>query len=205
MARSTGVYASDNAAGNELREDLLDILTDLSPKETPFFSGLQNSTATQNLHQWLNASVSRSSSVSAAAEGAEISYSDLTAPSRSTNYVQEIVRPYKVSWKAKDSDMAGYSDPEAYHSARAMAQWKLDAEYALIHGTGISGSSNVAWQMTGLRKAITTNFQSHATGTSLTENRFNDLLALMYNDVMDDTIIFLSDDGEFRRFYKDIK
>lgn len=182
---SAGVYRTD--AANELREDLLDMITDLSPIKTPLFNGLGKSVATANIHQWLNDSISRESSVSAAAEGAELSYSDLDGPDRSTNFVQEIVQPYKVSRKAKDSDLAGYSDPEAFHAAKAMKQWKLKAEYALIYGSGISGASGVAWSMSGFKKVLTTNYVSYASGTSLTEDRFNDILELPYDNVEDDT------------------
>jgi len=182
---SSGVYRTDNASGNELKEDLLDIITDLSPVQTPIFTGLQKSRATNSVHQWLNDSVSRASSVSAAAEGAEITFSDLSAPSRGTNYVQEIVSPFKISQKMKDADTAGYSDPFAYFKGKAMKQWKMNAEYALIWGTGNSGISGTGWEMTGLKKAAG-NFYSTASGTSITERLFNDVLELVYNDVDDD-------------------
>jgi hypothetical protein len=187
MARSTGVYATDNTAGKELREDLLDIITNLSPKKTPLYSGLQKSTATQSVHQWLRDDTSRATSVSASQEGDEVSFSDLTPPSRVSNYVQEIIQPYKVSQKQIDSTNAGYKDALAYQQAKALAVWKMKAEYALINGTGTSGASGVAWEMTGLRKCLTTNFVSYASGTTITETRLNDILELAWDDVEEDT------------------
>jgi len=187
MARSTGVYATDQTAGKELREDLLDVITNLSPTQTPLYTGLQKSKASQSVHQWLRDEISRPTTVSASQEGDEVSFSDLTPPSRESNYVQEIMQPYKVSQKQIDSTNAGYKDALAYHQAKAIKIWKLKAEYALINGTGNSGASGVAWEMTGLRKCLTTNFVSYASGTTITETRLNDILELAWDDVEEDT------------------
>lgn len=182
---ASGVYRSDNAAGKQMREDLLDEITMISPVDTPLFSNLGESSATQSLHEWLNDTINRSSSANASAEGASASFSDLASPTRDNNYVQEIQRAYKVSWKARSSNMAGIRDQYDYEQAKAMKKWKLDAEYSLLFGSGISGASGSGWVMKGLRKAVTTNFVSYASGTSLTEARFNDILELAYDDVED--------------------
>lgn len=182
---ATGTYRTNNASGNELKEDVLDIITDISPKETPIMSGLGTSTATQSTHQFLKDSVARSTSINAIKEGFDTTYSDLTSPARDTNYVQEVERAVRVSQKQMDSSNYGMSDPYAYQKAKQMSGWKMDAEFSLIFGSGIAGDSGVAWTMKGLRKAITTNFVSYASGTTLTETRFNDILELAYDDVDD--------------------
>lgn len=182
---STGVYRTDNASGKQLREDLLDEMTMISPVETPFFSNLGESTANQTLHEWLNDSISRSTQIDASAEGADASFSDLDSPARDNNYTQEIQKTFKVSWKQRLSENAGISDQFEYEKAKALKRWKLSAEYSLIYGSGISGASGAGWVMKGLLKSITTNFVSYASGTSLTEERFNDILELCYDDVED--------------------
>lgn len=183
---SQGVYKSSDAKDIQLREDLLDLITDLSPTQTPLYTGLGKSTATQNVHEWLRDSVSRASSVETHIEGADVTFSDLASPDRETNYVQEITAPYKVARKLIKSNTVGGNEYDRQR-AKAMKSWKLKAEYALVHGTGAEGSSGVAAQMTGLKNAITTNFVSYASGTSLTEERFNDILELAFDDVEEDT------------------
>lgn len=183
---SAGVYRTDNAAGKQLREDLLDEMTMISPVETPLFSNLGESTANQTLHEWVNDEIARSSSVDAVAEGADASFSDLTSPSRNNNYVQEITKTFKVSWKQRMSENAGITDQFEYEKAKAMKRWKLAAEYSLIYGSGISGASGSGWSMKGLLTSLTSNYVSYASGTSLTEDRFNDILELCYDDVEDD-------------------
>lgn len=184
---SSAALKHQDVSGNALREDLLDIITDLSPTETPLFTGLQKSKAYQTVHEWNNITTGRSSSVSAAVEGGDVAFSKLSTPTRSRNYVQEITEAYKVSTKTQDSTLAGMPDPFAFYRARAMKIWKMKAEYALIWGTGNSGISGTAWEMTGLKKAISTNFYSAPSGATLSEKVFNDVLQLAYADVVDDT------------------
>ena len=184
---STGVYRTDNGLNKELREDLLDIITDLSPTMTPLYTGLQKSTAKQSFHSWVTDSVSRASATGAVAEGADVTFSDLASPTRVTNFVQEITEPYKVSQKMEDSDSAGMSSQLSYQRTKAMRRWKLKAEYSLLNGTGSSGLSGVAGEMKGLKAAITTNITSYTSGTSLTESAFNDILQLPFDNVEDDT------------------
>jgi hypothetical protein len=187
---ATGALRTNDTSNKELKEDLLDLITNLSPTMTPIFTGLQKSKAENSVHQWLNDTIARQTTTTAQAEGQDVTFGDLGSPSRGANYVQEITAPFKISQKMRDAGTAGYSDPVAYYGAKAMKTWKLKAEYALIHGTGNSGASGVAWEMTGLRKAITTNYYSSASGTSLTEKLFNDVLELAYGDVEDDTFEF---------------
>lgn len=183
---SSGVYRTDNAAGKQLKEDLLDEMTMISPVETPLFSNMGESEATQSLHEWVNDEIARATTLGATAEGADASFSDLTSPSRAQNYVQEITETFKVSWKQRKAENAGIDDQYTYEQAKAMKKWKLKAELSLLTGSGISGASGSSWTMKGLMSAITTNWVSYASGTSLTEERFNDILELAYADVEDD-------------------
>lgn len=179
---SQGVYRTDVAT--QVKEDLLDIITNLAPVATPIFTGLDKVKASASIHQWDVDTTSRASSNSAYAEGSDVTFTDITAPTRTTNYVQEIVSPFKISQKMIDSNTAG-GDQVAYYQSKAMADWKMKFEYSLIWGTGNSGSSGSGWEMKGLKKAISTNYYSSASGISLSEGVFNDVLELAYNDVDD--------------------
>ena len=50
FATGAGAYVMDDKA---VREDLLDVLTNLSPTDTQLMSGLGTSTAKQIYHEWL--------------------------------------------------------------------------------------------------------------------------------------------------------
>jgi hypothetical protein len=185
MATSSGAYLTHDSTRKQLREDLLDIITDLSPTETPLFTGLDKGKADGVFHEFLEYSVSRASGISASTEGEDDSFSALSTPSRNINFVQEITKPYKVSWIQAKSDNAG-GDELARRRSEAMKNWKLAFEYSLINGSGNSGASNTARVMKGLLVAITTNVTNFS-AASMTETKFNDFLQMAWNNAEDDT------------------
>lgn len=175
-----GLKTSDTV-GKELREDLLDIITDISPQATPIYSTLGKSTATASIHQWLRDSVSRATAVNTYVENSDTAGRNLVSPSRQTNYVQEITKDWAISQKQIDATSAGYSSADAYYKAKALKEWKLDVEYSLLWGTGISGVSGTGFEMTGLRKAITTNYTSMPSGATVTSTLFNNWMEALFD------------------------
>jgi hypothetical protein len=184
-------YGNIDSTDKELKESLLDVLTDLSPTKTPLFTMLGNSSASQTLHEFVEDSTPRATSSGAVAEGADTSYSALSAPTRKFNFVQAIEESFRVSQIQRRSDNVG-GDSFNRFKAKAMKTWKMRAEWSLLKGTGISAASGVGTEMMGMLKVITTNIGTYASGTSLTEDRYNDVLELMYNDVDDDLVVTLA-------------
>lgn len=182
---SQGVYLSYDANKKELKEDLLDIITDLSPTETPLFTGLQKTTANSVYHEFTEYAIARSTGGTGAIEGSDITFTRLNAPSRNLNYVQEFVSPYKVSLLVEKTETAGGSEV-ARNRAIAMKTLKLNMEQALIWASGNSGASNTGRLMKGLLSVISTN-NTNTSGTSLTETFFNNLLQMAWNSAEDDT------------------
>src|SRR3990167_9908390 len=161
------------------REDLLDLIGDVSPDETPLMTLLPDKSASQTLHEWLTFNIGRPTSVTSDVEGGDATYSDLTQPSRLTNIIQNIRQSVRVSGDEETVSVAGSSSPFAFQKAQALRQWKNKAEYALIMGTLASGSSGVARQMKSLRGWVTTNYTNRDSGTSFSETEIDD----MVNDV----------------------
>ena len=64
-------YATYTTVG--IREDLADIIYNISPTETPFMSGVGKTKATNTLHQWQTDALS-AVAANAQAEGATITY-----------------------------------------------------------------------------------------------------------------------------------
>jgi hypothetical protein len=166
-----------------LREDLIDIITDVSPDDNPLSTMLARTTASQPLHQWLEDYISRPSSVSGAVEGAAATYSDLEAPIRRTNWTMIHTQTFRVSGTESSSTQAGMGDPYDYQAAKALRNWKNNQEYALINGSLASGSSGVARQMAGIVNVVTSHYTNCNSGTSLSETAFNDFVEASWNDV----------------------
>ena len=170
------------------REDLLDVIGDVSPDETPLMTLFGTSTARGTLHEWLKYNVSRPSTVSSDVEGADTTFSDLTQPSRTNNVTHIIKQPIQVSRTERAVNVAGMGDPYAFQKADALRQLKMKMEYAILNSTRASGSSGVARTMTGVDAFITSVVTARNSGTSFSETELNDMTADAYTAVRADKV-----------------
>ena len=70
-----------------IREDLSDIIYNISPTDTPFMSGIGKTKATSTHYQWQTDTLG-AVAANAQAEGASISYPTLSSSSKVGNYTQ---------------------------------------------------------------------------------------------------------------------
>jgi hypothetical protein len=179
LLTQTGTNDTDVA----MREDLIDLLTDVSPDENPLSTMLAKTTAAQPLHQWLEDYISRPSSVATAIEGATATYDDLTQPARRTNWTHITTQTFRVSGTEIATEHAGMGSAYDYQAGKAMVNYKNKMEYALVNGTLASGSSGVARQMAGVDSVITSHFTARNSGSSLSETEFNNIVKDVWSDV----------------------
>ena len=165
------------------REDLLDIIADVSPDDNPLSTMLGTTKATQTNHEWLEDYLSRPTAVSAAVEGAAATYSDLTAPSRRNNIIQKIDVTFRVSGTERAVSVAGTADPYDYQASKALRDWKNNLEYSLLRGAVASGASGVARQMAGVQAIVTSHYTARNSGTSLSETELNAMVYDVATDV----------------------
>lgn len=170
------------------REDLIDVITDVSPDDNPLSTMLATTTATQTLHEWPEDYLSRPTSVSKAVEGAAATYSDLTQPARRNNITQIISTTFRVSGTERDVDIAGMSDPLDYQASKQLRDWKNKLEFSLIRATMASGDSGVAREMSGIGAAATSHYTNLNSGTSLSEAAFNGFVKAVWEDVGNDDV-----------------
>lgn len=170
------------------REDLIDVITDVSPDENPLSTMLATTSASQTLHEWPEDYLSRPTSVSKAVEGAAATYADLTQPSRRHNITQIVTTTYRVSGTERDVDIAGMSDPLDYQAGKALRDWKNKLEFSLIRATMASGNSGVAREMAGIGAVVTSHYTNLNSGTSLSETAFNAFVKAVWEDVGNDDV-----------------
>ena len=156
------------------REDLLDIVADLTPDDTPLATMLKTSTAKDTVHQWLEDYITPPTSVSFAAEGAAATYTGLTQPKRILNLTATLTETFRVSGTERAVVPAG-GDPLDYQAGKALKTWKMKEEYAIVNGSLSSGVSGTGASMAGLINVITTLATSRNSGTSLSETEFQDM------------------------------
>jgi len=169
-------YTYNDAA---MREDLLNILTNISPKVTQLSSGLGTSSAKAIRHEWLIKELSAVKS-NAYVEGADASYA-VQDPTRVINYCQILRQGYEVSDTERSVDRAGYADRMAEEAADAMATWKNDLELALLQGSLSCGSTTAARSMKGIRSWIVATNVTNQSGISLAESDFIAYLERVWN------------------------
>jgi hypothetical protein len=181
-----GLLTYDDAAR---REDLIDVIGDVSPDDNPLSTMLGTTTAKGTYHEWLEDYIARPSSVSTSIEGKQTTYSDLTQPSRRGNFTHIISDSFRVSGTEQAVAVAGMGDPFAYQKGKALRTWKNKLEFALINSTpGASGSSGVARAMYGIDAVITTHVTARNSGSSLSEDSFNEAIQGVWTDVGSDYV-----------------
>jgi len=170
------------AVGN--KEDLLDVITNISPLDTPMFSAFGKSKAKGTYHEWLSDELA-AATANAHVEGADYVFARRNPRVRTGNYTQIFVTPVEVSDTQRAVETAGLEDEYAYQMAKALKEHARDIEYAFAStaNTGNSGASGTARQLKGVMAWITT---TNITGTgsgdeTLTETMFNDALQAIWN------------------------
>ena len=158
------VLTTYNTTG--IREDLADIIYNISPTETPFMSGVGKNKATNTSHQWQTDSLS-AVAANAKAEGASISYGTLSSSTKLTNYTQISSKAVQVSATDDAVNLAGRNTELAYQVAKAAKELKRDMENALLSNTaaaaGTSGSPTRT--LGGVQTWISTNVDAGTGGS----------------------------------------
>lgn len=171
-------------------EDVVDLVTNVDYKSTPFVSRIGESVATNTFHEYLTDTFAAAGS-NVGVEGADVSIVDLSQPTRSGNVVQLFQKVISVS----DTEIAiphyGQNDPFSYQTQKKMVEVARDIELAAIAGTRASGASGVGRQMDGAIALITSNKTARTSGTCFTEDELNNLLALVYNSGTDEDVDLL--------------
>jgi hypothetical protein len=151
------IYNAHDAIGQ--REDLTDVIYNISPTETPFMSSVGKTKATAVYHEWQTDSLAAATTNNAAVEGADASDATLSPTVRLGNYTQILQKTIKVSGTLDAVNKAGRKSEKAYQLAKASAELKRDLETILLSNQGRSaGSSNsTARKMGSLLSWIKTN------------------------------------------------
>ena len=160
--------AYDRYSAIGAREDLSDVIYDISPTDTPIMSTIGKTKATSVTHEWQTDSLAAATTANALVEGASASEGTITPTTRLANLTQIVGKTVMVSGTLLASDLAGRKSEMAYQLAKASAEIKRDIETIITanqgQAAGSSGSS--ARKMGSLLSYIKTNTSKN--GTSLT-------------------------------------
>jgi hypothetical protein len=168
---------------NSRREDILDVIQDVTPRSTPLMTLLKTSKAQNTIHQWVEDYQARASTTATTAEGSDFTNVDLTQPAKRTNVTAIVTKAIQVSDTEREVNIVGGQDPFTYQKGKGLVGWKLQAEYNLINGALVSGVSGTGAQMAGLDSVITSHATARLSGTSISVQEINDVVGEVFNDV----------------------
>ena len=162
----------DFVRGN--KEDVSNIVTMITPKDTPFYTGCGRTKATATLHEWLEDAL-RAAADNRIIEGEEFAVESATPRVRLDNVTQISRVGYGVTGTQEVVLKHGVKSEMGYQMAKAAKELALDIERALItQATKNPGSKTAARIMGGVPFWITTN--STNVGGALTEDELNSIL-----------------------------
>ena len=164
MAQPTNTYDTYDLVGG--REDLLDIITNISPTDVPFQSNIGRTKATSILHEFQTDALAAAAS-NAVIEGDDSAAEAQTPTVRWSNRTQISKKVILVTGTANATTKAGRGKNEmAYLLAKAGKELKRDMEVDLTgKNAAVAGNASTARKLRGFESWTQTN-ASRGTGGS---------------------------------------
>ena len=207
MATPADTTSTYDAIGN--REDLSDVIYDISPTDTPFLSGIAHVGATATNHEWQTDDIGTASSSNAVIEGNDATTTAATPSVRLGNYTQISDKVPRVTRTQRQVDSAGRGDELDYQIMKMSKLLKNDMESTLLANKPKAvGSESVARESAGIEAWLSTNTNlgtsgvagtgdgttARVTGTdrALAESQLKLVLASCYDEGGNPDTIFVS-------------
>lgn len=142
MALLTNTFHTFGATGN--REDLENVIYNISPTDTPFLSMASKTKASAVFHEWQTDALT-AAAANKALEGDQASGTAITGTTRYGNYCQISQKTVVVSGTQRAVNTAGRADEYSYQIAKMGKELKRDMELALTQNqASATGSSLTA-------------------------------------------------------------
>jgi len=166
MAQKSNTFDSYDAVG--IREDLSDVIYDISPEETPFYSACAKVTARNTFHEWQTDAL-RASAANAHIEGDETTAQARTATTRHGNYTQIYKNAVVIPDTDEGLNKAGRASEMTYQMLKVAKEQKLDIEKSLFDNNArVAGNSTTARELAGAPTWLTTNTDAGSGGADAT-------------------------------------
>lgn len=172
MAAPTGTFQTYQAIGN--REDLENMIYDISPTETPVMSMIARGNASNTLHEWQTDALAPATN-NRQVEGDDATILTATPTVRLNNYCQISSKAISLSGTQIDGmNPAGRKNELSYQIAKRGKEMKRDIELTVTQNQASSaGSSTVPRSAASMESWIATNKTSVGQGTAQTTPGFS--------------------------------
>ena len=165
MAQPTNTFDTYDSIGE--REDLSDVIYNISPTDTPFLSSAAKVKASAVLHEWQTDSLAAASTSNAVIEGDEATLDSTSATTRLSNSCQIMDKTVVITGTQEAVDKAGRASELAYQIAKKAKELKRDMEAQITtNNAEVTGSATAAREMGSLGAWVATNDVMGTSGTS---------------------------------------
>lgn len=167
MSVPTNTFQTFQAKG--IREDLANVIYNISPAETPLMSNAGKETVSNTYFEWQVDSLASAITTNAAVEGDDASIQETSPTSRVGNYTQISTKTVSVSGTLEAVDKAGRRSELAYQLAKRSKELKRDMEATATSNQAASaGSASAARKTAGLEAWLRTNTNRGSGGANPT-------------------------------------
>ena len=158
-------YKTYESVGN--REDLTDVIYNISPTDTPFMSSVGKTKATAVYHEWQTDSLADASTANAVVEGADATSATLAPTTRVGNRTQISQKTIQIAGTLESIDKAGRKSEKAYQLSKASSELKRDMEKILLSNqAAVTGDASTARKLGSLQAWLETNYVGAGTAGS---------------------------------------
>jgi hypothetical protein len=163
MAIVANTFTTYSAKG--IREDLSNVITNISPEETPYMSNIGRENVSNSLFEYQSDSLAAAAS-NAQLEGDDVSSFDAVSPTvRLQNYAQISRKTIILSATEEVVNKAGRRSELAYQIAKRGAEMKRDQEFSLLNGAvANAGDTTTARTTASLGAFVKTNTDKQTDG-----------------------------------------
>ena len=147
MAATVAATKAYDLSGGALREDLQDVIYDISPMDTWCLTTFGRGTAKSTTHEWLTDSLA-SAAANQQIEGEAFTAVARTLPSRLKNYCSIARKDFEVSGTSRKVNNAGFAEILAYHTVKAAKELKRDIETMILSNSPASAGTSVSPRIT---------------------------------------------------------
>lgn len=165
MAKVTNAFDTYTAKGN--REDLSNIIYNISPTDTPIMSSIGRRNVSNVTFDWQTEALPSVDTANAFEEGFELSRSAATATVRVSNLCQISKRDATVTGSQQAANAAGKADEMARQMSISAKALKRDMESILSQNQAqVAGNASTARKTRALEHWLTTNVSRGTNGAA---------------------------------------
>lgn len=148
------------------KEDVMKMVEILTATETSIKNMIGKTKAIDSVHATLVDTLDTAASA-AVTENADYTTRALTTPTRLSNVVEKIAKPFTVSRTQQAIDHYHGENELTRQTTKSLKDWGNSCEFDLVRSTLVSGASGTAPKMSGLIEHISksTNTTAHNSGT----------------------------------------